>query len=68
MKKKLEDYQKSRYQSVVNFSDRYSGTSNWGSEEIIQRTKYVAKCMYERKLIAQPEDTAVTQSNSDIEG
>ena len=58
--KKLEDYKKSRYQSVVNFAKQYSATSKWGKEEIINRTKYLAKCMYERKVIAQSEAESIT--------
>ena len=60
--KKLERYKQSRFQSVVNFSDHYSGTSTWGRDEIIQRSKYLAKCMYERKIIAQ--EPIIIESNS----
>lgn len=49
---KMSLYEKSAYASVKKFSRDYAGISSWGEEDVKKRTKSIARCMFERKLIS----------------
>ena len=47
---KMELYKKSSFESVKKFLIDYAGIKKWTKDDIIKRTKYMARCMYEQKI------------------
>ena len=48
---KMESYKKSSFSSVKKFLKDYEGIREWTKDDIIRRTKYMARCMYEQKIL-----------------
>ncbi|HIS37019.1 TPA: HNH endonuclease, partial [Candidatus Scatousia excrementigallinarum] len=44
---KLEGYRQSQYTTVKQFVEKYSNCDSWNKELIIQRTKELAKILYD---------------------
>lgn len=49
---KMRAYKKSSYKSVEKFVKDYKDIKTWNEDDITKRTKYIARCMYERKIIS----------------
>lgn len=48
----MRAYKKSSYKSVEKFVKDYKDIKTWNEDDITKRTKYIARCMYERKIIS----------------
>lgn len=47
---KLREYRKSNFKSVQKFVDDYSSLQTWGKTEINERTRILARSIYDRKV------------------